>query len=97
MLFDLIESTLQFRQVSEAIGKSFLMPAYAAGLSGAQRAMLGYALAKKTGRQILIITPDEASATKVSEDISALAGSENVALYPVKDFQFRGVESASAE
>lgn len=97
MLFDLIECTPQFRQVSEAIGKSFLMPAYAAGLSGAQRAMLGYALSKKTERPVLIITPDEASATKVSEDIAALAGSENVALYPVKDFQFRGVESASAE
>ena len=73
------------------------MPIYAAGLTGAQRAMLTYALWQRAEKQTVLIAPDEASATKLAEDLAQLAGAENVSFYPAKDFQFRSTEGASAE
>ncbi len=97
MLFDLMDSCPQFRQVLSALGRSFAMPIYAAGLTGAQRAMLTYALWKKSGKCTVLIAPDESSANKFAEDLVQLAGAENVSFYPAKDFQFRNTEGASTE
>ena len=97
MLLNLMDSCPQFRQVLTALGRSFSAPVYAAGLTGAQRAMLAYALWQRAEKPVLLITPDEASAAKLSEDLNQLAGAENVAFYPTRDFQFRSTEGASAE
>lgn len=97
MLLDLIRSCSQFRQVREALGRSFAVPAYAAGLTGAQRALFAAALAEDSKKPVLITTPDEASASRLAEDIALLLGKGRAELYPAKDFQFRSVEGASAE
>ncbi len=97
MLLDLMDSCPQFRQVFSALGRSFSMPIYAAGLTGTQRAMLTYFLWVRSKKPTVLVAPDEASATKLAEDLTQLAGAENVSLYPAKDFQFRSTEGASAE
>ena len=73
------------------------MPLYAAGLSGVHKALLAAAAAEKTGRPVLVITPDEASATRIAEDMAQLLGSEAVALLPARDLALRSVEGASRE
>ncbi|MBR2041531.1 MAG: transcription-repair coupling factor [Oscillospiraceae bacterium] len=97
MLQNFMEIVPQFRQVCDAIGKSFSMPVFAAGLSGAERALLAAGIYKKLGKPVLIITPDEASATKLSEDIAQLCSADSVALYPIRDLRFRSAEGSSAE
>ena len=97
MLQNFLDSVPQFRQVLSALGRSFAMPVFAAGLSGSERAMLISGLSEKSEKPVLIITPDEASATRLSEDIAQLCPSETVSLYPIRDFRFRSAESSSAE
>ena len=72
MLLKFLESVPQFRQVVDALGRSFAMPVFAAGVSGAERALLAFGISEKYGKPVLIITPDEASATRLSEDIAQL-------------------------
>lgn len=97
MLQSFIESVPQFRQVLDALGRSFAMPIFATGISGSERAMLISGIENKSGKPVLVITPDEASATKLSEDIAGLISPEKVALYPIRDLRFRSAESSSAE
>ena len=97
MLLELFEGVPQFRQVLSALGRSFSAPVYAAGLTGAQRAMLSTAISKKQNRPVLLLTPDEPSAARMYEDVVQLCGGEGCALYPAKDFRFRSAEGASNE
>ena len=85
MLQNFLDSVPQFRQVLNALGRSFDMPVFAAGVSGAERAMLISGIEKRGKKPVLVITPDEASATKLSEDISSLCEPGAVALYPIRD------------
>ena len=97
MLQSFLDGVPQFRQVVSALGRSFSMPVFAAGVSSAERAMLASGIAEKTGKPVLIITPDEPSATRLSEDIAQLCSAKEVALYPIRDLRFRSAEGASAE
>lgn len=97
MLQNFLDSVPQFRQVLSALGRSFDMPIFAAGVSGSERAMLISGIEKRHGKPVLVITPDEASATRLSEDIAALCEPSAVALYPIRDLRFRMAESSSAE
>ena len=97
MLQSFMDSVPQFRQVVDSLGRSFAMPIFAAGLSGSERAMLAYGISEKVKKPVLIITPDEASATRLSEDIAQLCSAEKVALYPIRDLRFRSAEGSSAE
>ena len=97
MLLKFLESVPQFRQVVDALGRSFAMPVFAAGVSGAERALLAFGISEKYGKPVLIITPDEASATRLSEDIAQLCPADSVALYPIRDLRFRSAEGSSAE
>ena len=92
-----MDSVPQFRQVLSALGRSFAMPIFAAGVTGAERAMLGAGIANSYKKPVLIITPDEASATRLAEDIAQLCSADSVALYPIRDLRFRSAEGASAE
>ena len=92
-----MDSVPQFRQVLSALGRSFAMPIFAAGVTGAERAMLGAGIANSYKKPVLIITPDEASATRLAEDIAQLSSENEVALYPIRDLRFRCAEGASAE
>ena len=93
MLQNFLDSVPQFRQVLSALGRSFDMPIFAAGVSGSERAMLISGIEKRHGKPVLVITPDEASATRLSEDIAALCEPSAVALYPIRDLRFRMAES----
>ena len=95
MLLELLDGVPQFRQVLSALGRSFSAPVYAAGLTGAQRAMLAYGISQRKKQPVLLITPDEPTAAKMYEDIFQLCSGERCALYPAKDFRFRGAEGAS--
>ncbi|HNW04653.1 MAG TPA: transcription-repair coupling factor [Oscillospiraceae bacterium] len=97
MLLKLMDGCAQFRQVLEALGRRFAMPIFAAGLSGAHRAMLACAVAERAGRPILFITPDEASAIRAAEDMNQFLGEGAALFYPARDFNFRSAEGASAE
>lgn len=97
MLLNFLDSVPQFRQVLDALGRSFAMPVFAAGVSGSERALLAFGIQEKYGKPVLIVTPDEASATKLAEDIAQLCSEEAVALYPIRDLRFRSAESSSAE
>ena len=97
MLQKLMESCPAFGQVKAALEKRITRPVYAAGLTGAGRALLVSALSQDSDAPLLFLTPDEASATKMTEDLSQLVGTDKVALYPIKDFQFRKTEGASAD
>ena len=97
MLQNFLDSVPQFRQVLSALGRNFSMPVFAAGISGPEKAMLAFGLYKNTGKTVLIITPDEASATRLSEDIAQFCSPEEVALYPIRDLRFRSAEGSSAE
>ncbi len=97
MLFNFIQSLPQFNQVASALGKSFAQPIFAAGLAGAERAVLAYSLYKETGKNVLLITPEESAAFKMAEDIAELGGSDCVAVYPIRDLRFRSAEGSSAE
>ena len=64
MLLELLDGVPQFRQVLSALGRSFSAPVYAAGLTGAQRAMLAYGISRRKNSPVLLITPDEPTAAK---------------------------------
>ncbi len=97
MLLKLMDGCTQFRQVLEALGRRFAMPVFAAGLAGTHRAMLACAVAERTGKPVLFITPDEASAVRTAEDINQFLGEGAALVYPARDFNFRSAEGASAE
>ncbi len=97
MLLNFLETVPQFNQVCEAVGKSFAQPVFAAGLSGAERAMLACGLCSRTKKPVLVITAEEAQAVKLAEDIASIAGGDSVAVYPIRDLRFRSAESSSAE
>ncbi len=97
MLQNFLDSVPQFRQVLSALGRSFDMPIFAAGVSGSEKALLISGIEKRYKKPVLVITPDEASATKLSEDIAQLCEPGAVSLYPIRDLRFRIAESSSAE
>lgn len=97
MLKSFIENAPQYRQVFQALGQQMTMPCYAAGLSGVQQGLLAYALCENRKRPVLFLTPDDASASKMAEDLINIAGRDKVVLFPSRDFQFRSLEGSSSE
>ena len=81
-------------ELSEALEKS-RTPASVTGLSAVHKAHLVSVIAEKY--PVLMICPDEASATKTAADINCISGGEIASLYPVKDFSFANIETASPE
>ena len=65
------------------------------GTADIHKALLAVAVQKKLGRRVLLITPDEATASRLKGDISALG--IKAALFPVRDFCFAEVGAASKE
>ncbi len=83
-----------FRELKSAV-KSGATPASVTGLSAVHKAHAALYLAQESS--VLFICPDEASAVKTVADINELAGSDIASLYPVKDFSFANIETASPE
>ncbi len=81
-------------ELREAIKRS-QTPASVTGLSAVHKAHASFALSSE--QRILMICPDEAAATKTVADINEMAGADIAVLYPVKDFSFANIETASPE
>ena len=79
--------------------KSFVslgsLPAGAVGLTDISKVLTVHSLCAETGKKAVIITPDEASAVRFYEDLSALQS--GVLLYPKREFTFLDVEGISRE
>lgn len=71
-------------------------PTSVSGLSAIHKAHVAACLIAGGG-SVLMICPDEASATRMVSDINTLCGSEAAVLYPVKDFTLANIETASLE
>lgn len=65
------------------------------GTADIHKALLAAAVYKKSGRRVLLITPDEATASRLKGDISAFG--VKAALFPARDFCFAEVGAASKE
>ena len=82
------------QELNDALSKS-QTPVSVSGLSAVHKAHAAYALS--VNDKVLMICPDEASASKTVADINEMAGTDIAALYPVKDFSFANIETASPE
>lgn len=65
------------------------------GLSPVHKAHWISSLMKDTGKKALILCPDEASATKLCDDLKAFQ--TDAELYPARDFRFRETDSKSLD
>ncbi len=83
-----------YTELREALNKN-RTPASVTGLSAVHKAYLAAVLAQND--KILMICPDEAAALKTVSDINVIAGDGAAVLYPVKDFSFANIETASPE
>ncbi len=86
----------QYRKVKECLNEA-RTPALCVGLSAIHKAHFIYAFSEECEKNILVITPDEASAARLSNDINAMAGEEISAVFPSRDFVFRKMEGVSLE
>ena len=94
MLLDLISSAPQYRMLLAAMAKRG-WPAQMTGLGHIHKAAVTAALSE-TG-PFIVVTPDEAMATRLCEDVNAFAGEEKALVYPAREFTFRDVEGVSRE
>lgn len=93
-LSSVIQRTVGFKTVLKNVGAGAL-PIEANGLSDIHKAVLLSALQKETKRKIILITPDEAAATVMCEDLRSLG--IRSALLPSRDFALAGFVGQSKE
>jgi len=94
MLTERIFQSPQYHMMLSAMKKKG-WPAQMTGLGHIHKA----AVIAGLGREfpLLVVTPDEAMATRLCEDINSFSGETQAHLYPAREFTFRDVESASRE
>ena len=71
-------------------------PACVTGLSSIHKSLFISALLEQK-KNILVITPDEASAVRMCEDVNTFSGEQNAVLFPVKDLQLISDITASED
>ena len=71
------------------------LPIEANGLSGVHKAVLISALIQQTEKKAVLITPDEAEAAKLTEDLEALG--IKTLLFPSRDYFLGNLSAASKE
>lgn len=81
-------------ELTDALEKG-KVPASVSGLSGIHKAHLLYYLAQRY--KVLCICDDEASATRIAQDINQMAENELAVVFTQKDYALAGVETASPE
>ncbi len=84
----------EYMQLRQAV-ESNVLPAVATGLSGIHKAAIINALVKDTNQTALLLAADEAEAQRICQDFTAMGLRSFI--YPIRDFTFRNVESASRE
>ena len=94
LLFRDLETSDVFATASEVLEARRSVCVY--GLFGAQKAHFACALAKKTGKPLLVITENEKSAAKAADDYAALLDGPAV-LFPAREMTFYQDVAASRE
>ncbi len=92
----ILNSSEEFKKLEDYI-KNGSLPTLLVGLSAVHKAHFVYSLSESLNTPSLVITPDEATATRFCEDLNALFGEEVAFTYPEKELYFRTVESYSRE
>lgn len=92
------DKLIEFNQLQENITLK-KSPTLLVGLSNIHKTHFIYSTAMKSNTPILVICEDEGVAHKMCEDLNIMSSeTEDIAhLYPLRDFEFRAVESASKE
>ncbi len=95
MLEKILSSYGEYTQLIDALQRHD-SPAYLTGLSNIHKAHLILNVLQSLDRPILVLVPDEPTATRLTEDIDCFH--PGIArLYPTRDFVLRQVEGASRE
>ena len=84
----------EFKSLAASIN-TLSAPVGAIGLADINKVHVAHSLCAETGKKGFIITPDEASAVRFFEDLSAMQ--KGVLLYPKREFTFLEVEGISRE
>ena len=69
----------------------------ATGLPNVHKAHLILALTQATGLEGLVVTADEATASRMCEDLNLMAGGEAAVLFPSRELTYRQVQGVSRE
>ena len=95
-MFQNLQNLTAYSLPREALraGKS---PLLLDGLAAVHKAHFAAALCHDLGRGAVILTAEEAAATRLVEDINRLLGEERALLCPEREFTYHNVESVSRE
>ncbi|MBE6835498.1 MAG: transcription-repair coupling factor [Ruminococcaceae bacterium] len=89
-----LKDSPEFLEVARGIENN-LLPQGVLGLSHVNKAHYISSLCEFLSRKALVLTPDEATATKLANDINSFGG--NALIYPQRDFLFRESQGQSRE
>ena len=91
-----LQNLAAFSSACQALraGKS---PLLLDGLAAVHKAHFAAALCRELGRGAVLLTDEEAAATRLMEDINRFYGEEQALLYPEREFTYHSVESVSRE
>ena len=91
-----LQNLAAFSSACQALrtGKS---PLLLDGLAAVHKAHFAAALCWELGRGAVLLTDEEAAATRLMEDINRFYGEERALLYPEREFTYHSVESVSRE
>ncbi len=89
-----IKNSAEFQGIENSLKKGFL-PQGVLGLTPVQKSHLISALTESLDRKALVVVPDEATALKTCEDLSAFG--KNALHYPARSFSFWSTDSQSYE
>ena len=91
-----LQNLAAFSSACQALraGKS---PLLLDGLAAVHKAHFAAALCRGLGRGAVLLTDEEAAATRLMEDINRFYGEERALLYPEREFTYHSVESVSRE
>jgi len=90
----LFESSKEYAEILSDVKRGRL-PMGVLGVGQAPKAHVIHALCEDVGRRALIITADEASASKICGDLQTMG--TNCLMYPARDFNYRPADSQSRE
>lgn len=88
------EQSKEFASLSQAVASGD-RPVGAIGLSPVHKAQMIHSLCSKQGMRAIVVTPDESSAVKMTEDLSVLQ--DGVLFYPAREITLQPVEGQSRE
>ena len=92
---DVIMEYPPFKELKHALSNG-QYPCSVTGFSGIHKAQIILGIANPE-KPVLVITEDEATANRISNDINEMSGSTISTIFPAKDFTFSNIESVSRE